>query len=355
MLKRKSRKTFFTTPSHGGKLCICHKFYQWYRSDISETEAYKPQEELLKAEAVASVIYGTSVSFLTNGATSGVIAAVLACCGIKDRQRGAYAGKNGNKILVWNNSHPCHKNAVRLAGAETVEYVLRYNEEWGIYEGIKTEEDLSYIESLIKKHTPVAIIVTSPSYEGIVSNVPEISKICKKYGVYLIADEAHGALYPFSPNLPESAIHYADFTVQSLHKTAGGINPTALLHSNCAVNPKPSLNMISTTSPSYPMLATIEANVRCLNSQKGRQKIEDLITEVKKIKSALVNFEFYGDDATKILMKKGGVSGYQLSQTLYNKYNIEDERANEKSVLLLTGLGTIKDKLQRLRSLAHYN
>ena len=60
--------------------------------------------------------------------------------------------------------------------------------------------------------------------------------LCKKKNVTLIVDEAHGALYPFSDNLPISAVKYADFTIQSLHKTAGGINPTALLHSN-NINP----------------------------------------------------------------------------------------------------------------------
>lgn len=97
----------------------------------------------------------------------------------------------------------------------------------------------------------------------------------QKYGVYLIVDEAHGALYPFSDNLPQSAVKYADFTIQSLHKTAGGINPTALLHNNCNLDAAKSLRLINTTSPSYPMLATIEANINYLNSSKGRKHIEN--------------------------------------------------------------------------------
>ena len=161
-------------------------------------------------------------------------------------------------------------------------------------------------------------------------------------------DEAHGALYPFSDELPESAIKYADFTVQSLHKTAGGINPTALLHCNCELDTKPALKMITTTSPSYPMLATIEANINYLNSKKGRKKIAELISEIKKIKSELTNLDFYGDDITKILVKKHGLSGFELSAILFDKFNIEDERTNEKSTMLLTGLGTTNEKLRSL-------
>ena len=334
ILKRKNRKTLFTTPSHDGKLCIYHKFYQWYRSDISEVDAYNPEEALELAEKKATKIYGTqSTHFLTNGSSCGIIASTLATC------------KRGDKLLIWNKSHPCHRNAGMLAGAEIIEYELQYNKEWGIYERLEN------IDELLDKYLPKAIIVTSPSYEGIVSDIPKISEACKKRGIYLIIDEAHGALYPFSEELPQSAIKYADFTVQSLHKTAGGINPTALLHCNCDLDIKKALKMISTTSPSYPMLATIEANINFLNSKKGRKKIAELISQIKEIKSELTNLEFYGDDITKILVKKSGLTGFELSEILFDKLNIEDERTNEKSTMLLTGLGTTKEKLNRLKKL----
>ena len=334
ILKRKNRKTLFTTPSHDGKLCIYHKFYQWYRSDISEVDAYNPEEALELAEKKATKIYGTqSAHFLTNGSSCGIIASTLATC------------KRGDKLLIWNKSHPCHRNAGMLAGAEIIEYELPYNKEWGIYERLEN------IDELLDKYLPKAIIVTSPSYEGIVSDIPKISEACKKRGIYLIVDEAHGALYPFSEELPQSAIKYADFTVQSLHKTAGGINPTALLHCNCDLDIQKALKMISTTSQSYPMLATIEANINFLNSKKGRNKIAELISQIKEIKSELTNLEFYGDDITKILVKKSGLTGFELSEILFDKLNIEDERTNEKSTMLLTGLGTTKEKLNRLKKL----
>lgn len=334
LLRKKNNKTLFTTPSHGGKFCIFHKFYQWYKSDISEVDAYNPEDALRIAEEKASKIYDTvATKFLTNGSSSGIIAAVLASC------------KEGDKILIWNKSHPCHKNAAKLAGAEIVEYELPYNEVWGIYERLEN------VSELIDKFAPKAIIVTSPSYEGIVSDIPKISSVCRKKNVRLIVDEAHGALYPFSDNLPQSAIKYADFTVQSLHKTAGGINPTALLHCNCDLDIQSALKMIMTTSPSYPMLATIEANINYLNSSKGREKIEYLIKNIKIIKEKLTNFEFYGDDITKILIKKEGLSGHKLSEIIFKKYNIEDERTNDKSTLLLTGLGTSKEKLNKLNYL----
>ena len=322
LLKKKNSKTLFTTPSHSGRFCIFHKFYQWYKNDISEIDALNPEEALEKAERQASEIYGTKYTkFLTNGSTSGIISAILA--------------SDAKKILIWDKSHPCHENGAILAGAEIIKYDLPLDEDLGVYRAITLEK----VKELLEKHSPDTLLITSPTYEGFVANVKEINKICKKNGITLIVDEAHGALYPFSENLPESAVKYADFTVQSLHKTAGGINPTALLHSN-NIDPSKALKMINTTSPSYPMLATIEANIKFLISSRGDKCIKKLLNNIKEL-----GIEKLNDDPTKILLK----GGYNLSERLFNDYGIEDERTNEKTTMLLTGIGTDKAKLERLR------
>ena len=332
VLKRKNNKILFTTPSHGGKFCLFHKFYQWYKNDISEVDAYNPQEALIQAETKASKIYGTKYTkFLTNGSTSGIIAAVLSS-GCK-------------KILIWDNAHPCHKNAAKLAGCEIIKYSQNYDENLGVYLAITPAE----VEGLLEKHKPDGIIITTPTYEGFAADVKSISEICVKYGVKFIADEAHGALYPFTDRLPESAVHYADYTVQSLHKTAGGINPTALLHSNDK-DPSSGLSMINTTSPSYPMLATIEASVKFLASATGKKCINSLIDNIQGL-----GLTKYNDDLTKIILKNDKLSGHELSEVLYNKFGIEDERTNEKTTMLLCGIGTDKKKLRALKRISKIN
>lgn len=322
VLKKKYHNILFTTPSHGGKLCLFHKFYQWYRCDISEVDTLNPQKALIDAQNKAAQIYGTKYTkFLTNGSTSGVIASILA--------------SQPKRVLIWDKAHICHKNGAKLSGAEIIEYSLPLDEELGVYKAITPLK----VKELIEKHKPDTLVIVTPTYEGFCANVKEISAICKSHNVILIADEAHGALYPFSENLPESAVKYADFTVQSLHKTAGGINPTALLHSNC-IDPTEALTMITTTSPSYPMLATIENNINFLNSKRGKKCIENLISNIKEL-----NFPMLNDDPTKILIK----GGYKLSELLYTKYGIEDERTNEKTTMLLCGVGTNKKMLIKLK------
>lgn len=333
LYKKKNTKLLFTTPSHAQRFCIFNKFRQFYKYDISETEAHCPEEVLLESQKMAAEIYGTKQTlYLTNGSSSGIITAVLALV------------KKGEKVLVWENSHRCHKNAVDLAGGIPIYYSLNQNVDWDVPEVLNPKD----LEDKLKNDNIKAVIVTSPSYEGIVSDIKSLKEVCKKHGTYLIVDEAHGALYPFSEKLPETAIKYADVVVQSLHKTAGGLNPTALIHSNIDIDLQPALDKISTTSPSYPILATIEKNILFLNSKRGKKVLDKLLDELIKLRENCHNVDFYGDDITKILVKKEGLSGEELSEILFDRYNIEDEKTNSKSTMLLCGIGTSLAKLKKL-------
>lgn len=327
LIRSSFKNILFTTPSHAQKFFLFKKFRHVYKYDVSETDTHSPQEMLYEAESNASKIYGTKqTKFLTNGSSSGIIGAVLSCV------------NEGDKVLVWRNAHRCHHNAIKLACAIPVYYDLPLNE-FGVTTSFTNPE--KYLDKSIK-----AIIVTSPTYEGYVSDIKNIKSVCEKFGTYLIVDEAHGALYPFSEELPQTAIPYADFTVQSLHKTAGGLNPTALLHVNCDIELK--LDMITTTSPSYPLLMTIENNINYLASKRGKKEINKLINNLKELRKDLTDYQFGSDDITKILIKKEGLTGHKLSEKLY-ELGIEDEKTNEVSTMLLTGIGTKKDKLEKLK------
>lgn len=343
LLKMTSKHELFTTPSHSQRFFLFSKLRQFYKYDISETDAHNPQEALVLAQEKAAKIYGTkSTHFLTNGSTSGIITAVLAVI------------KNGEKVLIWDDAHPSHHNAVKLAGATPLFYQVQKDKDWGIY----TKIDISQIEKSFdvkNADKPKAVIITSPTYEGVVSDVKKIKVICQKNGAFLIVDEAHGALYPFCDKLPISAIYEgADFIIQSLHKTAGGLNPTALLHCNINVqgdaDVQGALDLITTTSPSYPLLASIEKNINYLNSKRGRKNILELVKNIENLKKNVSNCEFYNDnDLTKILVKINKMSGFELSETLFEKFKIEDEKTNEKSTMLLCGIGTDLKKINKLQ------
>ena len=333
LLEKKTNKGLYTTPSHAQKHVIYDCLKELYRLDISETETHNPQKALKEAQSVARDIYHTySTNFLTNGSTSGIIAAVLSCT------------KVGDKVLIASKSHPCHFNAVKLAGARALTYNLDIDKEWGI--PLETKPEV--IDYYLSRYNIKTVIITSPTYEGIISDIEEIKHICERHQAYLIVDEAHGALYPFSNYLPLSAVNIADFTVQSLHKTAGGVNPTALLHCNCEIDVNPALSMFTTTSQSYPLLASIEANILYLNSTNGRKYIDNLVYQLENMREKCKNVDFFGDDPTKVLIKKTGMTGYELSKILYEDFDIEDEITNEKSTMLLCGIGTDNKKVEKL-------
>ncbi len=354
---RKEKRTLFTTPSHGqgefvapeSAKMIGKKFFSCDYSEIEGFDNLSRPIGMLKdtQDNVAKIYNAKSTFFLTNGSTSGIIAAMLAVL------------HRSEKVLIARNCHKSVYNGLVLSGALPLWLMPQYNKDWGIYESI----NLDTLSETFRRNKDIkAFIMTNPTYEGAMSDIYRISEICKEYNVILIVDEAHGALWNFHKALGTPAlIQGADIVVQSLHKTAGALNPSALLHigKESTINPKDiqqALNLITTTSPSYPLLLNIEATVDYLNSQNGKQELSETVKNINRfIRSikTIPNLEVYSNnnDVTKILIKISNMSGFELSDILFEKYGIEDELANEKSVLLLTGLGTSKNKLKKLEKI----
>lgn len=357
---RKYKRTLFTTPSHSqGEFVaplslkmIGHKFFS---CDFSEIEGFdnlsNPKGIIKSVQNEARAIYGTKETFLLpNGATTGIIAAMMAVL------------HRGDKVVVARNCHKSVYNGLVLTSAIPIWLIPQFNEEWGIFEAV----NLDYLEEVFARNKDIkAFIMTNPTYEGAMSDIYRISAICRKYNVILIVDEAHGALWNFNKALgTPSIVQGADISVQSLHKTAGALNPSALLHisNESSISPamiQQALNLITTTSPSYPILLNIEATIDYLNSEKGQTEIHELVKNVNRLIRSIktipnLQVYSYNNDITKILVKITNMSGFELSERLFEKYGIEDELANERSVLFLTGLGTTKSKLKKLeKSLFH--
>ena len=114
-----------------------------------------------------------------------------------------------------------------------------------------------------------AVFLTSPTYDGIVSDIEKIAEIAHQHGIPLIVDEAHGAHLGFHPYFPKSAITLgADVVIQSLHKTLPAPTQTAILHWKSSYIKKERLewflNIYETSSPSYLFLASIDVYKRQL-------------------------------------------------------------------------------------------
>ena len=294
---------------------------------------------------VSDILKTKQTFFVVQGATTAILAAMKALI------------KPSERVLVARNCHKTVFSGLILTGGVVDWFMPETDEKWGIY----TKIDPKKLESTLELNQYKVFIMTSPTYEGVNSDINEISKVCKKHNVYLIVDEAHGALYNFSDKLPKTAIEQgADVSVNSLHKTAGALNQTAVLNISNTINNidvtvfQAALNLFQTTSPSYPLLSNIEACFNFLNSKDGKKEIDNLILEIEKTKSELKRFgvEFYDDenhDSTKILLRKNGISGFDLSDSLFDEFNIEDEMTNQNSCLFLSGIGTTRQKLDKLK------
>ena len=352
ILNYSKKNVLFTTPSHSqgafippsGKKIVGKNFY---KADFSEIEGLdnlrNPQSVIKDVQEKISSIYNSKASFmLTNGSTSGVIAAMLSVL------------KDMDKVLIARNCHISVYNGLVLTGAEPIWFLPEYDNEWNIFKGITAEQ----IESELKKNKGTkAIIITSPTYEGLHSDINGIANICKKHNIILIVDEAHGSLLNFYDFKQKSAITLgADICINSLHKTAGAPNQCALLHlgPNTKVLPEViqnSLNLINTTSPSYPLLCAIEATVDFLASKQGYKKLSELDNEIDRFtkmldKSILVYNKF--NDLSKILIKPLNQNAKVIADILNNEYYIEEEFTNEKSLLFITGIGTSPKKINKL-------
>lgn len=357
LLQLKKKKIgFFTTPSHSQippfKSVLGKEYYKY---DLSEVDGLdnlnNPEGCILELEEELSKIYNSGFShILTNGSTQGILALMLATL------------QKGDKVLCAVNCHKSVHNGLILTGAEPIWIYSNFNQEFGVY----TSLSVSTVEKAIESEPEAkCLIITSPTYDGAISDIERISELCKEHNITLIVDEAHGGLWNFDKTIGIPAIQLgADASVQSLHKTCGAVNPAAILHLSSGSKISKSrimdaLNLISTTSPSYALMANIEETVKFLNSKNGQKEIQKLTEQISKLIHKLKGFnhiKFFAEDndITKILIKTSRISAEETSEILYSKFKLECEIQHANSLTFLCGIGTDEKKLKKLLNALKY-
>jgi arginine decarboxylase len=275
----------FTVPGHAGvdviektlSIKIPGISQESYCFDQTEVEGLDvlstPSECLRDTQQLAASIFGVAHSyFLVNGSTVGIEAAMLACL------------KPGDTVLVPRNVHRSVVSGMVLTGAIPRWVFPEWLESWGLWGALSVE---TIRDAFLRDPSIRAVVLTSPTYEGVGSDIQAIAKVCQEYHAFLLVDEAHGSLWPFSNQLPPSACHLgADVVIQSLHKSAGSLTQTALAHLPIGSKMSPdafqeALNTLHTTSPSYLLLASLEASCAFLGSDAGKVLIESFTTHLQ--------------------------------------------------------------------------
>lgn len=344
----------------GHKRQDCYGIERWghmFAYDFTEAEGlddmHKPQSFIRESMESLCNIYGTRKTYmLVNGATSGILAAIHATC------------KQGSYILMGRNCHKSVYHAVNLLKLHPEYLIPELVEGSSICGDITPENVRQHIANMIKNgRMPSAVVLTSPTYEGIVSDIKEISQVLKQYSIPLIVDQAHGAHFTFmGEDYLSSAIENgADFVIESLHKTLPSLTQTAVIHvmnSKYEKNLERYLEVFQTSSPSYLFMQSIEkAVVYC---QKATVEFEKYKTRLQGFRKRCEQLEYltlfypegkvYGYDISKLVVlisanaeiechgKRQRLTGVLLSKILVEEYKQVPEMAATDYVLALTSV-----------------
>ena len=328
-----------------------------YRIDITEIDGFDDlhhAEGILKEaqERAAEVYHADETHFLVNGSTVGILSAILGTT------------EKGDSILVARNCHKSVYHAIYLNELDPVYLYPKFDTELGL----STEIDAADVQKALEEHPGIrAVMIVSPTYDGVVSDIEKIAEIVHEAGCLLIVDEAHGAHFGFDPYFPKSANMYgADLVINSLHKTLPALTQTALLHVNGErVNRrkvKRYLDMLQTSSPSYILMASIDACIHLLE-QTQMQKcsifkeyaayIDNLREELKKLKYLKIirteNTDRYDRSKFVISVKHAPMSSHELYERLLHDYHLQMEMLAGTYVLAMTTVGDTQEGLDRLR------
>ena len=313
--------------------------------DITEIEGadslYEASGIIKESEDNASELFGSETFYSTEGSSLSIRAMIYMLC--------LYAKNEGRApvILAARNAHKSLLSAAALTDAE-----LRwiYPEDGGSYLSANVTPDLldAALEDCDLESKPVAVYITSPDYLGNIADIEGLGKVCKKHGVLLAVDNAHGAYLHFLEKSRHPISLGADICCDSAHKTLPVLGGGGYLH--IAANAprifsdmaKCALSLFGSTSPSYLILQSLDlANPYLLRLREllpeSVRKIESLKAELKE--SAL---HLLGDEPLKITIdaRDYGYTGYDLAEIL-KKNGITAEFADgDFTVLMLPPLIT---------------
>ncbi|MEE1497494.1 MAG: decarboxylase [Clostridium sp.] len=342
--------------------------------DITEIDGFDnlhhPEGILKESMERAAAVYGADRTYyLVNGSTCGILAAISS------------AVSDGKKLLMARNSHKSAYHAAMLNRMETEYIYPEIIEESGIQGGIEPGE-LRRILEADKENRIGAVFLTSPTYEGIVSDIKNLAEIVHERGIPLIVDEAHGAHFAFYEGegenrqtgrlFPRSALQCgADLVIQSIHKTLPSLTQTAVLHLKEGIADRERLEfylrIYQSSSPSYVMMASIDNCIEYMAGE-GRKRLEQLgrrlehwMEDAKQWSCLRVLDDHvleengaFDRDISKLVVgispqaEKAGINGTALAEAVRRRFHLEPEMCCDRYVLYMTSLMDSEESLFKL-------
>lgn len=341
-----------------------------YNIDITEIPEFDnlhhPEGILAEGMNRTATLFGARKSFyLVNGSTCGILSAVSTVfTGLEPLADGEY------KLLMARNCHKSVYHALLLNRISPVYLYPEYEQSFHLNGGIKPED----VERALSKDDNIkAVLITSPTYDGIVSDIEQIVKIAHKHRIPVIVDEAHGAHFPLDEHSCISALEAgADLVMHSLHKMLPCMTQTALIHLqgdlvDCDTLQQ-FLEIYQTSSPSYVLMASIDECIRYMQ-ESGKQYFDNLHTLREEFRRKTKNLQrlrvldkdIIGTSAIvdlddgKIIISTAAtdITGENLAERLRVQYHIQMEMSSIDYVVgILTGMDT-REGIDRLASALH--
>lgn len=316
--------------------------------DLTEITAFAWQEAWLNAEILAADFYQAARSFfLVQGATQGVLAALM----------GVF--RPGETILVARNCHLAVIHGLILADLKPIFLPVDYLTELGITSGLELEV-LS--EALENYPEAKGLLITNPTYQGIAFPVKPYRELLGDR--LLIIDEAHGGYLGWTGYPDYEAKIAADLWIQGTHKMLGSLTQTGLLHLGSRIDPsliERSLKLVTTTSPSYLLLAALDSNRHFL-ATGSNDLFQEALPSVHKLRTALVEIPgllILNEQALKnrglvdpwrlcLSFRKVGYCGDEVELILQKEFSLQPEYADFKQVTFLISPWQESAELERL-------
>lgn len=310
-----------------------------YNIDITEIDGFdnlhNPTGILKEVNKKLAELYHSKQSFmLVNGSTGGILSAISTLV------------SEGDNVLIPRNCHKSVYNGIELVRGK-IHYISPAFDEYGIFEKI---EPLEVEKALRSKHFKL-LILTSPTYEGVISDINEISDIAHKYNTLVLVDGAHGAhLFDYYKECK------ADVVVVSLHKTLPALTQCAAINVySDRVDVRLLQNRLAvfqTSSPSYVLMSSIESCIDFVNYNTNLfADYQNRLNQFYLKCNSLSNLKLIKyDDLGKVVVFTGNcnITGSKLSSILRDEFNIEVEMACTDYIVAMTSVCDTADNFNAL-------
>ncbi|MEO6913699.1 MAG: aminotransferase class I/II-fold pyridoxal phosphate-dependent enzyme [Candidatus Baltobacteraceae bacterium] len=353
----------FHTPGHMQGIGMDRAFREFIGDNMASIDLtpmpgiddlLQPTESIKEAQALAAEAYGADRTyFLINGSTSGNQCMMMT------------AVNPGDLIAVPRNAHKSMLGGLVMSGANPIYMQPEVDDALHMDHCVTPET----VQRTLDEYPEIkAIYLVSPTYYGVAADLEAIEKITHDAGKLFLVDEAWGPHFHFHPALPISATAAgADLCINSTHKMLSAFSQCAMLHQQGdrvrVDRLEAVLKMFLSTSPNLPMVASLDVARKQMATEGAAllSKTIELAEDARRQLNAIPGVYCFGEemqgrhgifdlDPTKvtITVKDLGYTGYEASEILRRRYNVQVELADLFNIVALFTIGTTRAAAERL-------